>query len=146
MMGLHRQTASLAERRKALHVGVSVLQANYPRNAVHCIVFVAPNEVQATASIDREGVVRVANRHTGALIAQSMPAPLAALDMRAFDGANIDGPPDWMRSRATVAAVRDLAADLLAPEFRDLSAAELSSVLSSWADQLAVRFGLPAAD
>lgn len=141
MMRPHIQSASLAERRKALRVGVSVLQANHPRNTVQCVVFVAPNELQATASIDRDGVVRVVNRYTGALIAQSIPAPLAALDLQTFNEATSDGPPEWLNSSLAIEAVRELAADLQTPQFKAMSPAELSWLLNTWADQVAEQAG-----
>ena len=68
------------ERVEALHIGASVLRSRWPNVQADCSISVGPNLHTAHLALEWPGVVRVTLRHTGQLIAQSLPGQPFELD------------------------------------------------------------------
>lgn len=71
---------SISERRAALRIGASVLRSWWPIVQADCIVVIGPNSLNAHVSMEWPGVIRVTLRHTGELVAQSMPGQPFEID------------------------------------------------------------------
>jgi hypothetical protein len=69
------------ERSNALQIGAAVLRARWPKVQAECIVWVGVNQLHAYVTMEWPGVVRVTLRHSGTLIAQSLPGRPFELDV-----------------------------------------------------------------
>lgn len=80
-----RKVMDHAEIVAALRVGATVLQDHYPRQLqVNVLIAQGPNVLEAYAVLAWPCVVRVALRHTGELVAQSLPGQPFELDATAM--------------------------------------------------------------
>lgn len=82
-MSYERQAFDGNDRLAALRVGADVLQDRYPSTQCDVIVQVGINSLDAHASWRWPGVVRVSVRHSGQLIAQSLPGKPYQIDTKA---------------------------------------------------------------
>lgn len=66
-------TISHSDRVKALQIGAAVLQSRWPNVQAQCLVRIDGNVRDAHAALDWPGIVRVTDRWTGKVFAQSIP-------------------------------------------------------------------------
>ena len=129
-----------ADRQSVLHQAASLLQSVWPKAQVWSTAADVPHVPPAIFSREPSGAVRVVHRYTGALIAQSLPAPLTVLDPKLFgpipaahEEAAFLAMAECITAGSTLAA---LAKQLDRTPFRALSVPELAYVLRIWAERL----------
>jgi hypothetical protein len=128
------------DRRRAIQCAARVMETVWPKLQHSATVQAGGRQLQAMFVRLPSGALRVVQRDTGELIAQSLPAPLAVLDPEPF-GIDLDADTeqalDSLADSLTPGRVLCGLAELLAlPCFKALTVPELAYVLRVWADRL----------
>lgn len=126
--------ATHAERSKALRVAASVLKARWPAHQATCMIVIGPNTLEAHAQASFEGVVKVTLKHTGELVAMSLPgfpfnratpSDLSALLTGPL--AEYPGTIDWLEAMADA---------LVLPEWANVRGYDLAEALRYLSESL----------
>lgn len=127
------------DRRSAIQCAARVMETVWPKLQHSATVEAGGRKLQAIFARLPSGALRVVQRDSGELIAQSLPAPLAVLDPEPF-GVELDEAReralDSLAGCLTAGRVLQGLAELLAlPCFESLTLPELAHVLTTWAQQ-----------
>lgn len=133
------KAATDAERREALRVAADLLRSVHPKHVVEGLVNIGPNSVQMRATVDPAGVVRAVCKHTGQLLAQSLPARFEALDCTMLASMQQDEAAEafeyFIRTLDDAEALRKIADFAESPQAARMTVAELAYVLREWAQR-----------
>jgi len=128
------------DRQRVIQCAARVLDSVWPKLQHSATLQAGGQQLQATYTRQPSGAVRVVERNTGQVIAQSLPAPLMVLDPDLF---GIDLDADTEQALDSLAdcitpglVLHELARLLALPCFKPLTMPELAWVLRVWSDRM----------
>ena len=132
--------ATDAERRTALQVGAALLASVHPRPETTGQVRIGPNLLDVRTYRDAAGVVRVVQKQSGELVAQSLPAQYTCFDCTLLPSMQAGKAAEafefflgTLEEAEALGKVADFAAS---PQAASMTAPELAYVLRVWAQRI----------